>query len=38
MYQRKAMAEMLNVSVDKMQEMIVNQHKLGVETGKTSKA
>ena len=36
-YQRQAMADMLGTSVDKLQDMIINQHKLGEETGVFSK-
>lgn len=37
MYQRQSMADMLNTSVDSLKDMIINQNKLGQETGKFSK-
>ena len=36
-YQRQSMADMLNTSVDSLKDMIINQNKLGKETGKFSK-
>jgi len=36
-YQRQSMADMLNTSVGSLKDMIINQNKLGKETGKYSK-